>query len=385
MINREITYKRDINSSYMIIPAMPEESFDEKVLLKRTIGDLLSVEKCYEASVGQYWYDITGKQALDSYCRINSIGKDFFENLILKICQMVEQLEWNLVDINCLVLDPELVFLNAYGEELAFVAYPFHKGDLATELQQLLEYLLTKLNHKDTIAVGWAYKLYEMALMDGMSIAELKRVILEDRTQNLEIEPKVVNYIERTSEVQAIEPVEMPEATAQKSNGMLDEVILKCKEMFQEKTKGYYDKVQGMIQTYFLTEREARKEVPVVVYPEETEEEEVIEIHPTVCIAAVKGTGKELCCDRKGVFPDFILERSAYIVGKSAKVQFRIDKDTVSQFHARIEYQGDAYYIEDLNSTNGTYVNEQLLSYKSRRLLQSGDSIRFGDVGYHFY
>ena len=146
MINREITYKRDINKSYMIIPTIPEDSFDEKLLLKRTIGNLLPVEKCYMASVGQYWYDITGKQALDAYCRIHSVGKEFFENLILKLCQMVELLEWNLVDVNCLVLDPELVFLNVYDEDVYFVAYPFHKGDFTTELHQLLEYLLTKLN-----------------------------------------------------------------------------------------------------------------------------------------------------------------------------------------------------------------------------------------------
>ena len=383
MINREITYKRDINSSYMIVPAMPEENFDERMLLKKTIGNLLPVRKCYESSVGQYWYDITGKQALDAYCRINSIGKDFFENLILKLCQMVETLEWNLIDVNCLVLDPELVFLSAYGEEVFFVAYPFHKGDLVLELQQLLEHLLTKLNHRDTTAVGWAYKLYEITLTDGMSISELKRIILEERSRQVVVEQKIAEP--KGVECPQIELDVLQETSELKIYGMLKEIADKLKKYFQEKVKGYQDKMQGVIHSIQWKPREDTKAAPMVIYPEDEEEEEMINIHPTVCITAVKNKIRELRCDRKGVFPDYTLEKSAYIIGKSPKVQFRIDKDTVSQFHARIEYQGDSYYIEDLNSTNGTFINEQPLSYKSRKQLQIGDSIRFGDVGYHFY
>ena len=126
--------------------------------------------------------------------------------------------------------------------------------------------------------------------------------------------------------------------------------------------------------------------IPMVVYPEEQEDqpEEVTPIHPTICISAMKTDIRKLTSDKKDVFPDFVLEKGVYIIGKNHKVQFHIEKDTISQFHARIEYQGDSYYIEDLNSTNGTYVNEIPLSYKSRKRLQRGDCIRFGDVGYHF-
>ena len=183
MINREILYKRDMNNSYMIIPAMSEYSFDEGQLMEKSIEHLLPVEKCYVATMGQYWYDITGKQALDSYCRLHSIGKDFFQVLVLKLCQLVESLEWQLIDVNCVVLDPEMIFVNGYDEEVMFVAYPFHKGNLASEMQQLMEYLLTKLDHSDTSAIGWAYQLYEMTLRDGVSITAIKNAILEERAK----------------------------------------------------------------------------------------------------------------------------------------------------------------------------------------------------------
>jgi len=371
VINREITYKRDINCSYMIVPAMPENNFDEKILLRRCLDNFIPVQKCYEGSAGQYWYDITGKQALDSYCRINNIGKIFFETLILKLCQAVEVLDWNLVDVNCLVLDPELIFINTQ-EELSFVAYPFHKGNLALELQQLLEYMLTKLDHKDTTVVGWAYKIYEMSLLDGMSITDLKQVILEERSRMIvPSERKIVREEAREEdgfEKQAVQHNNFsPESIKQKIQDVLKELLASLENKFPKKINEY---------------------IPIVVYPEDPEEqqeEDAITLHPTVCLSTMKKDRRELICDRKGVFPDFVLEKGAYIVGKNHKVQFHIEKDTISQFHARIECQGNIYYIEDLNSTNGTYVNENLLSYKSRKELQSGDSIRFGDVGYHFY
>lgn len=85
------------------------------------------------------------------------------------------------------------------------------------------------------------------------------------------------------------------------------------------------------------------------------------------------------------MFPDYELGQESCIVGKNPNVKIRIEKDTISQFHARIEVQGGKYYIEDLNSTNGTYVNEQMLDYKVRRPLERGDRIRFADVRYQFY
>ena len=383
MINREITYKRDINSSYMIIPGISEESFDEERILQRNLPGLLPIEKCYVAAVGQYWYDITGKQALDGYCRINNIGKTFFENLILKLCQTIECLEWNLIDVNCLVLDPEMVFLNVYGEEVSFVAYPFHNGDLRTELQQLLEYLLTKLDHKDNTVVGWAYKLYEMVLMEGMSIAQLKRVILEERTQKVVLEPEKQYFTECVQEENRIE---LPQTAQEEQHkgGVLEQIsIARVKEVIMGYIQGWKEQLRHRIEALLGTKD--KQEMPRIIYPEEEEKEEQVTIHPTVGLGVVKNESHELSCDRKGDFPDYVLEKGAYLVGKNPQVQIRINKDTVSQYHARIEYQGEGYYIEDLNSTNGTYVNEQLLSYKSRKQLQRGDSIRFGDVGYHFY
>jgi pSer/pThr/pTyr-binding forkhead associated (FHA) protein len=52
----------------------------------------------------------------------------------------------------------------------------------------------------------------------------------------------------------------------------------------------------------------------------------------------------------------------------------------VSRRHARLLVEGGQYFVEDLNSTNFTFVNKQKVAPKSRHLLNDGDEIRCGRV-----
>ena len=183
MINREITYERDVNKSYMKIPAAMEVCMDEKLMFRKAYQGIVPMEKCYVNGCGQYWYNISGRQALDAYCRMHSINQNFFETLMLRICSQLEILEWNLIDSSCLIVDPELIFVNPNGDEFSFILYPDCKSSFVDELQQLMEYLLTKLNHGDREGVHQAYGIYHMVLTGGYSISELKQAILKGREQ----------------------------------------------------------------------------------------------------------------------------------------------------------------------------------------------------------
>ena len=73
MINREVIYDRNLTGSYMKIPVSIGHEFDERMMLRRKLPGLLPVERCYIDGTGQYWYNISGKQSLDTYCRIQKI------------------------------------------------------------------------------------------------------------------------------------------------------------------------------------------------------------------------------------------------------------------------------------------------------------------------
>ena len=54
------------------------------------------------------------------------------------------------------------------------------------------------------------------------------------------------------------------------------------------------------------------------------------------------------------------------------------NSEIVSRVHADIRVEGDAYYIEDVGSANGTYVNHNVLLKGNRHRLRTGDRISLG-------
>lgn len=63
-------------------------------------------------------------------------------------------------------------------------------------------------------------------------------------------------------------------------------------------------------------------------------------------------------------------------IGRSADCQLILDDDYVSTRHARIYRSGDGYLVEDLGSTNGTYLNNERLSSPLR--FTPADTLRIG-------
>lgn len=52
--------------------------------------------------------------------------------------------------------------------------------------------------------------------------------------------------------------------------------------------------------------------------------------------------------------------------------------EIVSRVHADIRVEGDAYYIEDVGSSNGTYINNMPLAPGNRHRLRPGDKVALG-------
>ena len=54
------------------------------------------------------------------------------------------------------------------------------------------------------------------------------------------------------------------------------------------------------------------------------------------------------------------------------------ESEIVSRVHANIRIEGDVYYIEDVGSSNGTYINNLPLAAGNRHRLRPGDRIALG-------
>ncbi len=69
-------------------------------------------------------------------------------------------------------------------------------------------------------------------------------------------------------------------------------------------------------------------------------------------------------------------------MGRSDGAEIRVDDPFASSAHARIFARGDFMYVEDMGSTNGTYLNGRQLRTAER--LKVADVIRIGDSEYRY-
>ncbi len=77
--------------------------------------------------------------------------------------------------------------------------------------------------------------------------------------------------------------------------------------------------------------------------------------------------------------PDLVALGDGMTIGRAAGCGIVLDNDTfISQVHARVFQQGSDTYLEDLGSTNGTFLNGERLDAPVR--LRKGDRVQFGNT-----
>lgn len=73
-----------------------------------------------------------------------------------------------------------------------------------------------------------------------------------------------------------------------------------------------------------------------------------------------------------------IFNQPEVMVGREITCDLVIPNDTVSSHHARLSYHHKQWWIEDLQSTNGTFLNEERLYTPT--VVVSGDELTLGNI-----
>lgn len=80
--------------------------------------------------------------------------------------------------------------------------------------------------------------------------------------------------------------------------------------------------------------------------------------------------------DGSGAGRSIALTSPQLLIGRGADAAIRLEDDYASTRHARIIRSGDQWFVEDLGSTNGTYLGTRRLTQPT--VISTGSQIRIG-------
>ena len=82
---------------------------------------------------------------------------------------------------------------------------------------------------------------------------------------------------------------------------------------------------------------------------------------------------------------EFQLTRSETIIGRDPSVDLTISSPAVSRRHAKLTREDDGFVLEDLGSSNGSWLNSNRLQPYVPVPLKSGDRLRLSQIDIEVY
>ncbi len=375
----EMEYVRNLHSNYLRVQLAekPEENRYQYCILSRGgIRGLLNSELRYLDDKAYLYYDITSKQNIAQLYTGQTLKREWVCSFFKAIGRLQKELERFLLDEKGCLWNPGNIFQDLERNLFFFLFVPY--CDRESQFHQLLEFILAHLDYEDDKLVECIYGVSEKYMQMGdtylreqifRDVDELERdakgaagsaISLAEKGESKE-SPRTVNANLST------EAVEQEEKEKTGIRGLFDGKRKRDKtervgnaegvrEMMKEKIVAEQMNYMGQ---QVLPAREPR--YGATIYMEENVNRE-----PSHRLYTLDG------------LLDVLLPKQDVILGKKrSTADIVVEEPSVSRVHAKIIYDGD-YYLEDMNSTNGTFRNGlRMLPYEKCRL-EPGDEIRLG-------
>ena len=377
----EIEYRRTWNQSIMLITGhVEEENYELKMLKHNTVAGLLPVEEIQETGDFRFCYDITGKKSLECYLENNALNPVMIKKILENLIHLCREMERYLLKEEKLLLKEDMIFMDSREEQFYFCYYPDKEGELREEFGKLIEEMLPQLDHENREETEKVYAIYEKTREENYSLLNLQELFFKEEENGGEVWKEYEIAGDET------EAADLTVTNPQNSQKM-DRISSIKKQMLQILEKGiswlYRDKLNRKKKEFSMPEIPVpairKKQMPQKIYPQEQDKNPLSEYTEKAI------TGARLMYLGGGEERDFVINKDVFLIGTDALAVDGILKSRAAgEIQAKITKEEDIYYIEDMNSANGTLVNGEILIYKEVRRLKEGDRITFADISYRF-
>lgn len=386
-------FVKSLNCNYerILLEEKPEEKRYQYCMIGRGgIKGLLSCNLRYMNGQGYLYYDITSKQNVRQVYSKKNITRDWLKDFLWSLRQVRQELERFLLDAENVLLFPEQIFQDLESRVFSFLYVPYHEGK--NGIKELMDFWVEHIDYDDDVLVTCVYHMYEQ--MDQNGDVYLQAQIFEDA--------KVLDAVRaaETDEARA-QTMEAGKTAAGKTaagtaengkrvsrttetGGMTDdERATEGRMGIGQPKKRFFGIFDGRKKDREMREQ-YRRNVQEIMGGQAVAEDSAYDedYGRTIYVqepAAERQAQRKLETSKGKLVA--ILESPVMTLGKKkGEADVVLEDASVSRLHARITKEQDVHYLEDLNSTNGTFKNGLQLQPYEKRELEEGDEVKLGRV-----
>lgn len=178
-------FERNMNHNYMILyecdffemGSEKTQDYQKRMLLDNKIHGLLPTTYRMVNGEHRYYYEINSLQSMDKLYEKQEFSFIQIKALLSGCISMFGKLEEYLLDAKQVVLHHDYIYLHPESMEPYFVYYPNYDADVRKSFTALVDYLLTKIDHKDEKAVMLGYQVYRYTRNQNYVISEIGNMI----------------------------------------------------------------------------------------------------------------------------------------------------------------------------------------------------------------
>ena len=412
----EAEYIKNMHSNYarILLEEVPDDrKYQYCILTRGGIKGLLSCSLRKIDSEFYLYYDITSQQNITQMFRKKRIDRRWIRDFLWSLKEIQLELDRFLLNDSNILWFPECVYQNLENNVFLFMYMPYYTGE--NGFLRLLDFILENLDYEDEELVEWAYRMYGQYEENGE--VYLQGHIFEDakileKTGDIKNEPLLKGDTEEDAETQFYDeeqksrtslPCDFEETNdhagkfrninikqdkagnsvrAQEKGSFLSEAVPGAGKQGDEKNKrkvfSLFDK-----KTRAKEEKEKYRQMLKIQMEEQAVAEDTYYGEEYGRTFFVEHPQEEPV--RRLYTPDeqvlTSLQEDCITLGKyENEVDVVVRDPSVSRIHARITRENGKYYIEDMNSTNGTSKNGTRLKPYEKKILNAEDEILLGKM-----
>lgn len=372
-------YKKESDGkTYMLLPK-GKESFEEPMIRNTMPAGVLTMAKT--ENDGAYKYEITGKKTLAMTFERVPMNAEQIESVLRGIMDVLERGREFLLSEENFVLLPEYIFLRIPTYEVTLCYYPEYGIPFAEQMGKLFEMLLNRVDYREEKAIEMVYALYMQLQEPDMTVGRLRERLSEQAEKSAE-RRKILPAEVCTRKKEPESPDGGTEAIVAMKEQELPKKEVKRTGFFERIRKEMTSRIQRGGEPSGTASGELIPSCPVSYVMESPPEwgdryTTVLSVKQVEAPASLvsKKTGETV----------FLTKFPFYVGSLPGYMDYVIKEETVSRFHGKFIKKGEEIYLMDLNSTNGTRVNGQVLEVQEQMKLKEGDRVLFADAEYTFF